>query len=172
MRSKTGYPQLFLVVLLVVVSASACGEATAGSTAVTPTYAPCSPQNVVGEIGPLNALMREFDDAAQLAAVVQVDQLVSVIPSLQAVRRRVEDLQVPDCLSDLKGIELQEMNAFINTLLVFVQVRDTQSQVVAEGLAQAQSLHNQYNLELARLLGVTLSAPEPTGLPSSATITP
>ncbi len=162
--------------LSVLLLLAACGETTATPTATspaastatpteTPPYDRCAPENRVVEIKPINDLMREFDDAAQLAAVVQVDQLVNVIPSLQAVRRRAEDQQVPDCLSTLKSLQLQEMNTFINTLLVFVQVRDTKNQTVAQGIAQAQSLHTQFNQEMARLVGATY-------VPETSTPTP
>lgn len=154
MKSIKHFIILVMSSLSVLVLLAACGKATATSTTTSP-YDPCAPENRVVEIKSVNDLMREFDDAAQLAAVVQVDQLVDVVPSLQAVRRRVEDLQVPDCLSTLKSLQLQEMNTFINTLLVFVQVRDTNSQTVAQGIAQAQVLHSQYDQELARLGGAT-----------------
>jgi hypothetical protein len=176
MKSIKQFIILLMSTLSVLLLLSACGETTAtptakspGETTATPTatspYDPCAPENRIAEIKPVNDLMREFDDAAQLAAVVQVDQLVDVIPSLQAVRRRAEDLQVPDCLSTLKSLQLQEMNTFINTLLVFVQVRDTNSQTVAQGIAQAQALHSQYNQELARLVGATY-------VPETSTPTP
>jgi hypothetical protein len=162
--------------LSVLLLMTACGETTATPTAAfpaessatpteTPPYDSCAPENRIVEIKPVNDLMREFDDNAQLAVVVQVDQLVNVIPSLQAVRRRAEDQQVPDCLSTLKSLQLQEMNTFINTLLVFVQVRDTNSQTVAQGIVQAQSLHTQFNQEMARLVGATY-------VPETSTPTP
>jgi hypothetical protein len=164
MKSIKQFIILVIASLPVLLLLAACGETTATPTATSP-YDPCTAENRVVEVKPVNDLMREFDDDAQLAVVVQVDQLVDVIPSLQAVRRRAEDLQIPDCLSTLKSLQLQEMNAFINTLLVFVKVRDTNNQTVAQGIAEAQVLHTQYNQEIARLVGMTY-------VPETSTPTP
>jgi hypothetical protein len=46
------------------------------------------------------------------------------------------------------------MNAVINTLIAFMSGSDQQT--VDQGIAQARGLHDQYTIELARILGLTM----------------
>jgi hypothetical protein len=157
---KPNHP-LILLSLSILLLTVACSRQATATPQLTSTSDPCEPENISVEIKPVNDLMREFDDSARLATVLQVDQLVNVVPTLQEVHRRSQDLLVPVCLTDLKSLQLEYMNTVINTLLVFIQVRGTNSEVLLQGVAQAQALHQQYNQELARLIGATYVPPPP-----------
>jgi hypothetical protein len=98
--------------------------------------------------------MREFDDASMLAASVQRDQLSTAIANLQRIRRDAEDLKIPPCLKTLKSYQITHMNTVINTLIAFLG--GTDQKAVNQGIAQARQQHDQYTLELARLLGITV----------------
>jgi hypothetical protein len=100
--------------------------------------------------------MREFDDASLLAANTARDQLRPAISELQRIRRAAEDLQVPPCLGTLKKVQLAHMNLVIATLTAFMGGADQAS--VNEGIGRARQLHDQYTLEIARLLGITVVA--------------
>lgn len=147
-------PALFLL--------TACEKSAPG------TPDPCAPENIIAGANRVNGLMREFDDAAQLAARVSRDQLVSIIPSLQEIRRRAEDQVVPDCLETLKTLQVTHMNTVINTLLSFVSGADPN--LLVQGIALARHQHEEYNQELARLLGATYVPPsaEPTAADTPA----
>ena len=164
---------LFPLLLLFI---SACGgqpAATAQTESLTPTTNPdedpCATQNLPGTVQPINDLMREFEDASQLASNLPAQQLPAVISSLQRIRRDVEDVQIPACLATLKTHELNHMNLMIQTLLAFVGGADQEA--LTSGLEKARNEHDLYSLEIVRLLGITL-API-TATPSvQATATP
>lgn len=118
-------------------------------------------------IEPVNDLMREFDDASQLASNLPVAQLPEVISNLQRIRRATEDVQIPACLFTLKTHQLNHMNLMIQTLLAFVSGADQEA--LNNGLGLARKEHDLYSLEIVRLLGVTLApltaTPEPANTP-------
>ena len=154
-----------LLVAMVLILLTACGNgntpivqppATITQPAAVPTLTPdpCAEENMSISVKPANDLMREFDDASQLAANLSQEQVPTVVTNMQRIRREVEDLEVPACLSNLKAHELAHMNAVIDTLVAFVggAGKDT----LTTGINQARSEHDQYTLEMARLLGLTL----------------
>ena len=116
---------------------------------------PCSSENLPTTVQEINNLMREFDDASQLAKNLPAQQLSEVISDLQRIRRDSEDLQVPACLSTLKTHELNHMNLMIQTLLAFVG--GANQETLTNGLEQARQAHELYSLEIVRLLGITLA---------------
>jgi hypothetical protein len=138
---------------------------------VTAAPDPCSEANLPDEVTKINDLMSEFDDYSGLASSTQQNQLVQVIPPLQEVRRRAQSQKAPECLMNLKSLQINHMNTVIEILLVFMS--DAEAENVSEGIAQASELHNQYDLEIARLLGLTVIAPVTlaTGTPV-ANVTP
>ncbi len=148
---------LFLVFFL-----AACGgqpAATQTGPLTTPTTSPsedpCSPQNLPTTVQPINDLMREFEDASQLASNSPAQQLPQVISDLQRIRRSAEDLQIPACLTTLKTHQLNHMNLMIQTLLAFVG--GTNQEELRNGLQMAREELDLYSLEIIRLLGVTLA---------------
>jgi hypothetical protein len=98
--------------------------------------------------------MREFDDASVLASNMPREQLSGSIADLQRIRREAEDEPVPACLTNLKTFQVQHMNSVINTLVAFVGGSDQKS--LEQGIAVARQQHDQYTLELARVLGLTV----------------
>ena len=114
--------------------------------------------------------MREFDDASLLATNTPLNQLPPIISDLQRIRREAEDLEIPICVATLKQLELAHMNTVINTLVGFLGGADQTT--LNQGTEIARQQHNQYALEYARLLGLTVIAPPtpaPTGSPLPAT---
>ncbi len=143
---------------------SACGNSPTLTATVeepiTPTPDPCIGFALGESVKPINNLQREFDDASALAANLPREQLSVVITNLQRIRRAAEDTTPPTCLTALKSYQLTHMNAVIDTLIAFVGGADNATLNV--GMAKAQESHDQYTLELARLLGATVS---PTSTP-------
>jgi len=107
--------------------------------------------------------MREFDDGSFVAQYTPSSQLGQAISELQRIRRDAEDQDVPSCLARLKQLQLQHMNAVIVTLAILMDP-STPPELVNQGIGSARQLHDEYETELARLLGVTLVPP--------ATVTP
>jgi hypothetical protein len=162
---------IFLSVLILSILLAACGKATPTSIptqAVTVTPDLCSSTNLPGEVAKANKLMREFDDYSALASNTQQAQLINLIPEMQRVLRDTEDLQVPVCLQTLKKLEMAHMNLVIQVLMAFMSSTNSDVQAINAGIAQARDLHAKYDVEMARLLGITLVAP-PTVTPGAAT---
>lgn len=138
----------------------------------TATPDPCSAENLSITIQEVNDLTREFDDASQLAANLPAQQLPEIISNMQRIRRAAEDVDAPACLTTLKTHQLNYMNGMIQTLLSFVGGADQTA--INNGLMAARQAHEQYSLEVVRLLGITLQ-PEtaiPPGLGITSTPTP
>ncbi len=171
MRSLCNFQHLpNLVLLSMILLLVACGpkatEIPIVNASATPD--PCSPANILPEVTKVNALMREFDDAAQLASVAALNQMPTVIPPLQEIRRAAQDQQVPSCLVNLKTFQLQNMNAVVNTFMLFMQGQGKNPEILVQGIYQARALHELYNQELAHLIGATYIPP---ALPPTITIT-
>jgi hypothetical protein len=115
---------------------------------------PCLPGNIEAEVEKVHKFMREFDDASLLAANMPQEQLGDAIANLQKIRRDAEDQEVPSCLNTLKTYQIAHMNSVINTLIAFMG--DTDQATVDQGIAVARQQHDDYTLELARILGLTV----------------
>ena len=173
---KTTFIFLIAGCFLSLAACSAFKPAATATPSVTPD--PCSSKNLPATLTPMNNLMRQFYDYAELANNTPQSQLVQVIPPLQAILRAAEDQAVPSCLKDIKGYQLQYMNTTIQTLLAFES--NAKPDVLSAGRAQAHQYHNQYTIGLARLLGLTVvvaptatagaQAPQPTGTPAAPTV--
>jgi len=139
-------------------------------SAPSPTSDPCATKEIEPVVQKVHSHMREFDDASQLATFSPRDQLKDSIADLQRIRRQAEDEEIPGCLANLKKYEVDHMNTVINTLVAFMG--GTSSQTLEQGISQARSQHDQYLLEYARLLGLTVvPMTQPAILPSE-TATP
>jgi hypothetical protein len=114
--------------------------------------------------------MREFDDASALASSMPREQLSSSIADLQRVRREAEDEEIPGCLTKLREIQVQHMNTVIETLLAFM--RGIDQQTIEQGIALARQQHDQYLLEYARVVGLTVVPATFPPAPSETPATP
>jgi len=123
----------------------------------------CASGNVEKIVDKVHSHMREFDDAAALAANMPREQLSGSIANLQKIRRDAQDEQIPACLTNLKDYQIQHMESVIGTLLAFMGGANQQD--LDQGIAAARQQHDQYTLELARILGLTI-------VPAAAVITP
>jgi len=157
MKKTTRFLLVFFLFISLVLSA--CGETsqTAGAS-LTPD--PCAPENIRVEVEKVHKLMREFDDASLLAASTPREQIRPAIADLQEIRRAAEDQKVPACLGNLKTYQITHMNTVINTLVSFMGGTSDQ-ETMNQGIALARQQHDQYTLELARLLGVTVMPAAP-----------
>lgn len=138
-------------------------ESATATPTITATPDLCASENIQAEVDKIHRHMREFDDASILASSTPRDQLSSSIAELQRIRRVAEDESIPPCLGNLKKYQIQHMNSVIETLLAFISGSD--QAVLDQGIAIARQQHDQYTLELARLLGITV-------VPATAIILP
>jgi hypothetical protein len=135
---------------------------TATPPPITSTPDPCAAENIQAEVQKIHAFMREFDDASTLAASRPREELAASIADLQRIRRNAEDQITPPCLVTLKTYQISHMNAVINTLVAFMGGADQAT--VDQGISLARQEHDQYTLELARVLGIPVeqvSTPTP-----------
>jgi len=165
------------IMIFVFVSLSACDKlvpspAATSTPLATATLDLCSSTNLPNAVKAVNNLTRQFDDYAALASSTPQSQLVQVIPPLQAIRRAAQDQGAPACLKQLKIYQISYMDTVIQTLLVF-ESNAGNANILKSGLAQAQQYHNQYVIELAHLLGMTVVVPPSvtpgTSVPSKTT---
>jgi hypothetical protein len=168
-----------IILVFTVLLSSACTQETSStpsptllpipSETVTPD--PCFSENISASAKKVSDLQREFDDASALAANLPREQLPSVITDMQRIRRAAEDQETPACLITLRTYQLAHMNTVINTLIAFVGGADQTT--LNEGITRARQEHDQYTIELARLLGITLPptaiAPAETQPPTTPT---
>jgi len=156
---------IILSILMVTMLLAGCGGTQTQSPLATTTEEPatptatttpdlCAPENIQAEVDKVHRHMREFDDASILASSIPRDQLSGSIANLQRIRREAEDEKAPPCLGNLKTHQIQHMNSVIETLLAFVRGNSDQA-VLNQAIALAGQQHDQYILELARLLGIT-----------------
>ena len=129
---------------------------------VTPDL--CAAENLEDSANKVHRHMREFDDASTLASSMPRDQLSGSIAELQRIRREAQDEVIPPCLENLKGYQIQHMNVVIDTLIAFM--RGIDQQVLDQGIALAGQKHDQYVIELARILGITIVPATPFIVPS------
>ena len=152
-----------LLILLALVSSfsfTGCGQSTPLTPSSTPD--PCAGENLKIEVGKVTQLTRSFDAVSTLASNTPREELNTPISELQRIRRDAEDQKVPVCFETLKNLQIAYMNAVIQTLIAFIGGANQQS--ISQGVNLSRQLHNQYLVELARILGVTL-APQPTQAP-------
>ncbi len=157
--------KLIITILLALIFTSCTAKAAEApateAVQISTTPDLCARENITAEITKTNKLMRAFDDYSSLASSTPTDQLVSIIPAMQSIRRDTQDLQVPTCLDSLKKIQLAHMNTVIQVLLAFMS-QSNNTEALNAGIQQARELHTQYDLEIARLLGIT---PQPAPTP-------
>jgi len=148
---------------------------------VTPDL--CAPESIKAEVDKVHRHMREFDDASALAASMPREQLSTPIANLQEIRRDAEDESIPPCLANLKDYEILHMNSVIDTLIAFMGINDplavdcvdveknTEEEVICQSIAVARQQHDQYVLELAKILDLPIVTPGAT-VTASETATP
>jgi hypothetical protein len=151
----------------------------AASNSTTPDL--CVSPQIEIEAQKVQKHMREFDDASILASSVPQGQLSTSIADLQRIRREADDEVVPPCLASLKNYQISHMNSVINTLLAFMRTSDplaidcvdiqsnTQEEAVCQNIALARQQHDQYLVELARVLGITVVPVTPGAVTPPAT---
>lgn len=178
---------LYVIISIILLAVlTGCGASPTPAPAETPTQEevvssptvstsatsdPCSSPQIDEEVQKVHKHMREFDDASILASNMPREQLSASIADLQRIRREAEDEVIPECLTNLKTYQVDHMNSVINTLVAFVG--GTDQQTLEQGISTARQQHDQYTLELARLLGLTvvpatvpvISTPEGTATP-------
>jgi len=135
---------------------------TATASASTNTPDPCAPGNLETEVLKIHSHMREFDDSASLAGSImqgiaknqmQMSDLSNAIPNMQRIKREAEDQPTPACLVNLKTYQINHMYTVLNSLNAFLS---GDQQGFDQSVAVARQYHDQYAVELARLLGQTV----------------
>lgn len=104
--------------LIMVALLAGCGgpsEALAPTTASTT----CA-QQAAAFIAQIEPLQREWDDASTLANTTPRASLSGQIDKLQAIRRKTEDLQAPDCAAAAKQPLVTAMDATVRGYIAFL----------------------------------------------------
>jgi len=80
----------------------------------------CTKSNVEARLEEMDQFDAEFEDGMQLAASTPRMSLASQIENLQAIRRRAETVEVPECMDDLKSTWIYLMEVRIDILIDFL----------------------------------------------------
>jgi len=154
-----------LRVLLMALSLSlgACGTPAPILPAATATLDACDPAIIASVIQPMNELMLQFDDYATLAQYRDKSELPRIVANMQSMQELSQQLIPPACLQTLHDHQLAYMDATMSTLLEF-QKADPSTGTIATAVVDAQRYHQEYVLELNRLLAVA-ATPVATPLP-------
>lgn len=144
-------------VWLFLFSLTACGVPGLAEPTPTPTCVVLSAP-FLAEIQPL---AREWDDASALAGQTPRSALAQQIESLQAVRRKAQDVQAPDCAAAVKTALVESMEATITGYIAFLGQKPDRE--VNDSFAQASERMQAFTAELGRMNGI--EPPTPTALP-------
>lgn len=126
----------------------------------TATPDPCASENLEEVVGEIHDLQVQFDDLSGEAANAEREEIPDKIIELQELFQTALNQDPPPCLGTLKDHQLKHMNFVIDTLLAFAQGEDQDT--VNEGIENARREHDEYTLELARLLNLELETITPT----------
>ena len=86
----------------------------------TATPDPCDAENLLEEVEKVQNLVNEFQDTAYVANFAPQAELIFPIMEMQAVRRDLLKLDVPDCEEAIKIASLNYMDSTINYLILFM----------------------------------------------------
>lgn len=152
-------------------SPAPASQAAATLPPVTPSATPdlCTQAQLPETVKAVNTYVRQFDNYSSLSVQVPAPQLPQMISAMKQIRQALQQQLVPPCLTDLKHYALQYMDTVILTVVTFQANPNIDS--LNTGIQQARDYNDQYALELARLLGVTM-APENETPAAQATPTP
>ena len=137
----------------------------------TPTPDPCAPENLLEEVEKVQNLVNKFQDLAYLANFTPQTELIVPIMEMQAVRRELQQLEVPACEEAIKTASLNYMNATINYLAFFMGGESQEN--IDAGIQNSQVLWQGVLNEFSTLLGsaglieeevpdISSSVPSPT----------
>lgn len=136
----------WLVVILLLLTS--CG--VPGLAEPTPT---CQ-QQAAPALAEIQSAARAWDDANALAGQTPRSSLAAQIETLQAVRRKVEDIAVPDCAAAVKRALVESMEATITGYIAFLGQK-------ADSTVQASFKTANEKMALFGQEVVKLSAPPP-----------
>ena len=171
----------FTALLILTTILAACGTPPATATAAateteavsappvsesltpSPTPDPCAAPQLEQEVQNIDRHMREFDDAAKLASNIPREQLSDSIANLQRIRRNAQDEQVPACLTALQAVQIEHMELVIETLIAFMGGSDLET--LNPVIALARQKHDEYLIEVAEVLGLTIVTATPPPAP-------
>lgn len=101
-----------IIVVLALYALVACGNPLAAEPTCQEQAAPALAQ--------IQSAAREWDDANALAGQTPRSALAQQIESLQAARRKVQDITIPDCAAAVKQALVDSMDATIAGYIAFL----------------------------------------------------
>lgn len=132
-------------VIVLLLSLTACAAPFVAQT--------CAEQSKEG-LDKIQSAAREWDDANKVAGQTPRSNLSGQIAALQAVRRKVQDIAVPDCAMAAKQALIDSMDASIDGYVAFLGQKG--DSVVQASFKVANEKMETFGKEI-----VQLSAPAP-----------
>lgn len=104
----------------------------------------CDVQSYSSEVNPI---IVEWQDAMQLAGKTPRMSLPPQIANLQAIERKAENVQAPECLKEAHALLIQSMNTGIDAFLSFL-AQESQTAIDMQ-FTRAAAMLEEYNQMLA-----------------------
>ena len=136
----------YLVGLLAVVVLVGCGGSPA---ALAPTNVPSCKEQAAVLVSQIQPLAREWDDANTLASSTPRSSLSAQIDKLQAMRRKAQDLEAPQCAFLVRQRLIDAMDNTINGYLAFLSQKPESE--VNKYFDQAKQSMDGFGKEIAAL---------------------
>lgn len=162
--------KFFIIAALFALSASSCSlltltesEHTPLPPTPTPTPDPCSPENIISEVEDLQAIVNSFQDGTIIANNTDVNQIIFPLMRLQEIQTEIRKIKVPDCLETLKNTSLEYTSSVINYLLIFMNIRDPESEELNASVQNSQIIWQSVLKEFNNVLAT--AGMEPQQLP-------
>lgn len=129
-----------------------------GNPLAAPTPTPTCLQEGAGALDQLRTVSREWDDAYRLANSTPRASLSGQIAALQAIRRKTEDVQVPDCMATMKRTLAESMDLSIQAFIAFLgQKPNTEVQALSQRAAERMAAFT----EALGKVGLQVTPPAP-----------
>lgn len=157
-----------MMILSLVLTIVGCGSQTPAQQTQTAAEDCRSVSPQFSEI--MTPIAEEWDDAVKLTGKTARMALPNQISSLQAIRRKANDVDAPDCLKTAKASLIKSMDSTIEGFLAFMgQESET---TVNKHLTTAATAMKDYQDQLIMATsGVDMNAPKPTNTPKPPTPT-
>jgi hypothetical protein len=124
------------------------------TSCASPFAAQTCAEQAAEPLAAIQSAAREWDDANKLAGQTPRSALAVQIGALQAVRRKVEDIQVPECAAAMKRALVASMDASIEGYVAFLGQKS--DSVVQASFKTANEQMDEFSQEV-----VKINAPAP-----------
>jgi len=120
MKLKLDFKLLFFSIFIWLFIPGCNPEQVETPVSPSPTVDVCGPENITASLNPIHGMIREFNDAADIAFSAPIEQLNPPVARLQVLRDNFSIIDNSECLPDLHREGLQYMDATLELFQIFL----------------------------------------------------